>query len=256
MTTRGERIDLSTLPAEVHWLDTAPSTNDYLRQLRPQKTPRVALTWEQTQGRGRLGRTWISPPGESLSLSLELGELVPEVMDDSWRGALPLLIASELASTIESAIGAASEVKWPNDVLIGGQKVAGILGEIPEPGRVIVGVGLNVWGVPEGEAGSSSTSLFAHGLEDSTVFANFLRFFLQSVLERVHATTEGVSSNDWLFVRSRLGTLNTEVVVFLPDGSEVRGIAANLDSFGRLVVKTDSGETVISAGDVTHLRNP
>ncbi len=253
---RGERIDLSTLTAEVVWLDTAPSTNDYLRQLPPQDTPRVVLTWEQTEGRGRLGRTWISPPGESLAMSLDLGGLVPEVMDDSWRGALPLLIASELASAIDQIIGVSSEVKWPNDVLTGGKKVAGILGEIPEPGRVIVGVGLNVWGAPEGEGVSSSTSLFAHGLNDTTVFANFLRVFLQSVIQRVRAIGDGVSDSDWLFVRSLLRTLETEVVVFLPDGSEVRGIATNLDSSGRLVVKSDSGEQMISAGDVTHLRTP
>ena len=253
---RGEQVDLSALPAEILWLDTAPSTNDYLRQLRPQKTPRVALTWEQTEGRGRLGRTWISRPGESLALSLDLGGLVPGVMDDSWRGALPLLIASELASAIDSIIGVSSEVKWPNDVLIGGKKVAGILGEIPEPGRVIVGVGLNVWAAPEGDGVSSSTSLSAHGLNDTTVFASFLRGFLQSVIQRIRVVADGVSDSDWLFVRSLLGTLSKEVVVFLPDGSEVRGIAKNLDSSGRLLVKSDSGDQVISAGDVTHLRTP
>lgn len=256
MFTRGEQVHLSTLPAEVVWLDTAPSTNDYLRRLPPASTPRVALTWEQTEGRGRLGRTWISPPGESLALSLDLGGLVPGVVDDSWRGALPLLIASELASAIDSIIGVSSEVKWPNDVLIGGKKVAGILGEIPEPSRVIVGVGLNVWGAPDGDGVTSSTSLFAHGLNDTTVFANFLRVFLQSVIQRVRAMGKGVSDSDWLFIRSLLGTLETEVVVFLPDGSEVRGIAKNLDSSGRLVVKSDSGDQRISAGDVTHLRTP
>ncbi len=256
MFTRGEQVNLSTLPAEVHWLDTAPSTNDYLRRLPLQKTARVALTWEQTEGRGRLGRTWISPPGESLALSLELGGLVPGVMDDSWRGALPLLIASELASAIDQIIGVSSEVKWPNDVLISGEKVAGILGEIPEPGRVIVGVGLNVWGAPDGDGVSSSTSLSAHQLNDTTVFANFLRGFLQSVIQRIRVVADGVSDSDWLFIRSLLGTLEKEVVVSLPDGSEVRGTARDLDSSGRLVVKTDSGEQMISAGDVTHLRTP
>ncbi len=253
---RGEQVDLSALPAEAVWLDTAPSTNDYLRQLPPPNAPRVALTWEQTEGRGRLNRTWISPPGESLALSLDLGGLVPAVLDDSWRGALTLLIASELASAIDQIIGVSSEVKWPNDVLIGGKKVAGILGEIPEPGRVIVGVGLNVWAAPEGDGVSSSTSLCAHGLNDTTVFANFLRGFLQSVTQRIRVVADGVSDSDWLFIQSRLGTLEKEVVVSLPDGSEVRGIARDLDSSGRLVVKTDSGEQMVSAGDVTHLRTP
>jgi len=161
-----------------------------------------------------------------------------------------------LASAIDQIIGVSSEVKWPNDVLISGEKVAGILGEIPEPRRVIVGVGLNVWAAPEGEGVSSSTSLFAHGFDDTTVFANFLRVFLQSVIQRVRAMGKGVSDSDWFFVRSLLGTLETEVVVFLPDGSEVQGIAKDLDSSGRLVVKSDSGEQMISAGDVTHLRTP
>ena len=254
MPSRGERTDLSTLPAEVHWLDSTPSTNDYLSQQEPAEGVRIALSWAQTRGRGRLGRTWVSPAGQSLALSVDLGPLVPEEPTEAWRGALPLIIASELAEAITTAVSVPAVVKWPNDVLIDGRKVAGILGEIPGPRRVIMGIGLNVWGVPTGGEGGLATALSEHGLQDTEQFDGFLRDFLESVLQRIRSIRTGVSEQDWAFIRSHLSTVGKDVMVQVPDGSTLRGMADGLDGSGRLIVTTTSGSQSISAGDIEHLR--
>ena len=99
----------------------------------------VAVADEQTHGRGRLGRTWEAPPGKALLFSIVLeprvpGERLPE---------LSLVAGRALAQAIAAETGLRAEVKAPNDVLIGGRKVAGILGEATD-GRVVLGIGVNV----------------------------------------------------------------------------------------------------------------
>ena len=254
MSGRGEAFDLGRLPADIIWLDSTDSTNDYLKHQSSSRDTRIALSWNQTAGRGRMGREWISPPGESLALSIDLGDLVPGDVGDSWRGALPLLVAAELAHNTRSILSVPAEVKWPNDVLIDGKKVAGILGELPEPGRVIIGIGINVWGTPEGLEGSPVTSLSAHGVSEKDRFEDFAENFLQSLLGHLKGIRQTVSPENWDFVRTHLSTLGRQVRVVFPDGSEIQGVAEDIDSQGRLVVTTGTRTEVISAGDIEHLR--
>ena len=254
MSERGEAFDLGGLSAEIMWLDSTDSTNDYLKHLSSSRDTRIALSWNQTAGRGRMGREWISPPGESLAVSIDLGDLVPDDVGDSWRGALSLLTAAELAKSIQSTLSVPAEVKWPNDVLIDGKKVAGILGELPEPGRVIIGIGINVWDAPEGLEGSPVTSLSGHGLSEKDRFVGFAENFLQSLLGRLKGIRQTVSPEGWDFVRTHLSTLGRQVRVSFPGGSEIRGVAEDIDSQGRLVVTTGTRTEVISAGDIEHLR--
>jgi BirA family biotin operon repressor/biotin-[acetyl-CoA-carboxylase] ligase len=98
----------------------------------------VAVADEQTQGRGRMGRMWIAPPGSSLLLSVRL---VPEVA--AVRLPTLTVVAAEAVCTVVGALGLDASVKEPNDVLVTGRKVAGVLAEAVE-GRVTLGVGLNV----------------------------------------------------------------------------------------------------------------
>jgi len=250
-----EPFALESLPAEIRWLETTDSTNNYLRNLPSSRETRIALSWNQTAGRGRLGRSWVSRPGESLAVSIDLGHLVPENLDDSWRGAVPLIVAAELARSIDTAMSVPAVVKWPNDVLINGRKVAGILGEIPKPGRVIIGIGINAWGAPEGLVGSMATSLSAHGLSERSLFEQLVVDFLQSVLSRLLHIRLAVSPEDWGYVRARLATLGQRVRAVLPNGSEISGVAEDVDSSGCLIVSTGSSTEVISAADVEHLRS-
>jgi BirA family transcriptional regulator, biotin operon repressor / biotin---[acetyl-CoA-carboxylase] ligase len=99
----------------------------------------VALTEEQTEGRGRLGRRWLSPPGVSLLFSVLL---VPPV-ETARLPELTVVAGNACAAAIEHVTGLEPEIKLPNDVLIGGRKTAGILAEARD-GRVVLGIGVNV----------------------------------------------------------------------------------------------------------------
>jgi BirA family biotin operon repressor/biotin-[acetyl-CoA-carboxylase] ligase len=99
----------------------------------------IAVTDEQTEGRGRLGRSWQAPAGTSLLFSIVLeppvsAERLPE---------LSLVAGAAVAEAVETETGLATEVKRPNDVLVSGRKLAGILAEAVD-GRVVLGVGVNV----------------------------------------------------------------------------------------------------------------
>lgn len=99
----------------------------------------VALTEEQTEGRGRLGRSWLSPPGVSLLFSL----LLEPPVETAHLPELTQVAGQACAEAIARVTGLAPEIKLPNDILVGGRKTAGILAEARE-GRVVLGLGINV----------------------------------------------------------------------------------------------------------------
>jgi BirA family biotin operon repressor/biotin-[acetyl-CoA-carboxylase] ligase len=99
----------------------------------------VALTEEQTEGRGRLGRRWLSPPGVSLLFSL----LLEPSVETARLAELTLVAGEACAEAIAHVAGLTPEIKLPNDILVGGRKTAGILAEA-RGGRVFLGIGVNV----------------------------------------------------------------------------------------------------------------
>jgi BirA family biotin operon repressor/biotin-[acetyl-CoA-carboxylase] ligase len=111
------------------------------QRLLPEDAPEgaVAATDEQTEGRGRLGRAWLAPPASSVLASVVLRPPVPTAK----LAELSVVAGRACAQAIAELTGLEPEVKWPNDVLVGGRKVAGILAEARE-GRVVLGVGINV----------------------------------------------------------------------------------------------------------------
>jgi BirA family biotin operon repressor/biotin-[acetyl-CoA-carboxylase] ligase len=135
---------------------TVDSTNDEARRLAEQSMPEglIVITDRQTQGRGRRGAAWISPPGESLAFSVLLRPDVPKAL---WP-RLALVAGLAVAEALEDYIPLVG-IKWPNDVWAGGRKIAGILVEAGKD-FVIVGIGLNVntFEFPE-EVSTTATSL-------------------------------------------------------------------------------------------------
>lgn len=149
------------MPVE-HWRDAwrlpallvfgvVASTNDVARDLAESGAPHgtVVLAEAQTAGRGRAGRAWLAPSGSSLLLSIILRPRSDtSTRTGSGAAVLPLLVGLAVARAVECVIGRAAEIKWPNDVLVGGSKVAGILCESstggPAGDYVVVGIGLNV----------------------------------------------------------------------------------------------------------------
>jgi BirA family biotin operon repressor/biotin-[acetyl-CoA-carboxylase] ligase len=125
------------------YVEETPSTQRLLGE--EHREGAVAVTEEQSEGRGRLGRRWHSPPGVSLLFSI----LLEPPVETARLPELSLVAGEACAGAIAAATGTTPEIKLPNDVLISGRKVAGILAEARE-GRVVLGIGINV-NVPEEE---------------------------------------------------------------------------------------------------------
>jgi BirA family biotin operon repressor/biotin-[acetyl-CoA-carboxylase] ligase len=235
----------------------------------------VLVAEEQTAGRGRMGRSWASQPGASLTFSVLLRPAsVPAVR----RGWLPLLVGVAVAAAVNAATGRdvrtgravatgpAATLKWPNDVLIGGRKLAGILAE-QSGGAVVVGVGLNVT-TPAGALPSGSPPSGAGGLEATSISAEGApdverEALLVEVLRRIERwyltfTEDPDPERTGLLAeyRTLCGTLGRAVRVELPGGRLLAGVAEDVDADGRLLVREDgsSSSVALTAGDVIHVR--
>src|SRR3954447_2166367 len=227
----------------------------------------VLVADHQSAGRGRLGRTWTAPPGSGFALSVLLR---PEVPLERWTW-LPLLAGLAVSDALRQQTGLPAEVKWPNDVLVLGRKVCGVLAERVETDAgpaVVLGMGVNVHlgadQLPVPTASSVDLARAELGVAGVPVARTPLVSSVLRCLERDLRRWEdvtagpGVADGDpdalALAYRERCATLGREVRVELSDGSSVEGLARDVDAYGRLVLETADGARVFGAGDVVHLR--
>ncbi|MEH0841836.1 biotin--[acetyl-CoA-carboxylase] ligase [Micromonospora sp. CPCC 205711] len=233
----------------------------------------VVVAERQTAGRGRRGRVWQSPAraGIATSVLLRPGEA------DAARGWppapatgygwLPLLAGVALVEVVTRLAEVEAGLKWPNDLLVGEAKCAGILAEaVPgtspaQPPAIVLGVGLNVTlhadELPENPTGLPATSLQLAGAT-ATDRDPLLRALLRSLADwydrwRVASGDAQACGLREAYLDS-CDTIGRPVRVLLPDGAELTGLATGVDADGRLVVDTSAGERRVAAGDVLHLR--
>ncbi len=199
----------------------------------------VVIAESQVAGRGRMGRSWVSPPRAGLAMSILLR---PPVAMPRW-GWLPLLTGLALTDVIPG-----SGLKWPNDLLIDGRKCAGILVEAVA-GAAVVGIGLNV-STTEDELLPTATSLAREGLgTDRTKLA----IALIEAFKARYADWPGGDPRD--AYRKKCLTIGRDVRILLPAERELAGTATSVDAEGRLLVRLPDGQVCpIAAGDVTHVR--
>ena len=232
------------------------STNAALLAAAAEDAPEgtVLVAEHQAAGRGRLDRVWTSPPGAGLTVSFLLRPDVPSAR----RGWLPLLTGVALAEAVGEVPGVRASLKWPNDLLAaGGAKLAGILAEVGN-GAVVVGVGLNV-STRADELPETGTSLALEAgrpVDRAAVLLQFLRGFERRYLLWVQALGDPVSSGLARDYLAWCSTVGAGVVVTLPDGSTLEGVAESVDWDGRLVVRTAQGVVELASGDVRHVRAP
>jgi BirA family biotin operon repressor/biotin-[acetyl-CoA-carboxylase] ligase len=226
----------------------------------------VFVTDNQTSGRGRLGRVWVAPPGQTLAISVLLRPRLPagEPLGLDHYGWLPLIAGIAMARAVAPLIPSHSvALKWPNDVQVDGKKVAGLLAELLPGGRaVVMGAGLNL-AIPETDLPTpSSTSLALNGaaltgsaLADAAL-SGYLRQFSSLYGDFLRFGADAYSSGVLEQLDELCSTLGQQVKVSLPGGDEFRGTAIAVDGAGRLSVKrsTDGRVVAVAAGDVTHLR--
>jgi BirA family transcriptional regulator, biotin operon repressor / biotin---[acetyl-CoA-carboxylase] ligase len=219
----------------------------------------VLVAEEQTAGRGRAGRAWVSVPGASLTFSVLLR---PTSVPPALRGWLPLLTGVAVAAAVRSVAGVAAVLKWPNDVLVGDRKLAGILAEQSSAGdAVVVGVGLNVAtpedALPVSPNGLPATSLLVEGAEVARepLLAEILRCLEREYLA-FRADPDPARSGLLAEYTAACATLGRTVRVELPAGRLLVGPAEGIDRGGRLLVRPvgAASATPVSAGDIVHLR--
>jgi BirA family transcriptional regulator, biotin operon repressor / biotin---[acetyl-CoA-carboxylase] ligase len=212
----------------------------------------VLVAEHQGAGRGRLDRTWSSPPRAGLTVSVLLRPDVPA----GRRSWLPLLAGVALAESVGTVTGVRTSLKWPNDLLaLDGRKLAGILAE-SSGGALVVGVGLNV-STRADELPPTATSLVqvtGAPVDRGPVLLGFLRAFERRYLPWVAALGDPVASGLARDYLAWCSTVGAGVSVDLPDGSTLEGVAEAVDLDGRLVVQTADGAVPLAAGDVTHVR--
>ncbi len=215
----------------------------------------VLVTEEQLTGRGRLGRSWLCPPGAGLMFSvlLRLGE-VP-LARRSWTGAA---LGVAVVTALDQVAGLPAGLKWPNDVLIGSAKVAGILAESAGD-ALVVGIGLNVDLTRAELPRADATSLAlagAPGVDRADLLVAILQGF-GTLLRQWRAAGGDVDASGLrtAYLECCL-TLGALVAVDLPDGSRIQGRAVDVAADGAVVIERRDGSVVrMSAGDVVHLRS-
>ncbi|TLG04772.1 biotin--[acetyl-CoA-carboxylase] ligase [Nocardia cyriacigeorgica] len=238
---------------EVEIVETTGSTNaDLIARAADPDADRIALLAEaQEQGRGRHARVWVSPPRAQIALSILVR--LPGI-DPSALGWLPLLTGVAVVDALRTTAAVPATLKWPNDVLIEGRKVAGILAEVAASGAepaIVVGVGLNV-SLAEDELPvphATSLTLAGAAVTDRTELA---RSILAEFARRMSAWREEGWAVPHLAAayREHCSTLGARVRADLPGGKTLTGVATDVDDAGRLLI----GDQAVSAGDVTHLR--
>ena len=214
-----------------HVEETGSTNTDLLADAADRPDRSVRATSHQTAGKGRLDRRWDAPPGSNLLVSI-LFHTVPEHPSELTRR-----VALAAVAAAREVAGVAVSLKWPNDLLVGESKLAGILAERNAAGSVVVGMGLNIGWAPDGAA------RLGDGVAPFDVFVALL------------AAYDRLPDDVTDLYAANLRTLGRQVRVELPGDAVLEGTATGVEADGRLVVLDVCGITHrLAAGDVVHLR--
>ncbi len=251
-------LETRWLATEIHYFETIDSTNRLALELARSGSVHgtTVVADQQTAGRGRLGRSFFSPPASNLYTSIILRPKIHTVEAPSWI----LAAAVSVAQTIEQTLGkpGEAEIKWPNDVLIGGLKTSGILMELgAEATRVdflVLGIGVNLnvdrSEFPD-EFRNHATSLASYGGQPVERLA-----FARRLYGNLEMTLDACADRGFEAVRAdfdaRFQMRGKQICVREFDGSERRGTALGIDDDGALRLELETGDTIrVIAGDVT-----
>jgi BirA family biotin operon repressor/biotin-[acetyl-CoA-carboxylase] ligase len=260
------------------------STNDeVIQRYAGAEDYTTVVSLRQTSGRGRLGRAWSSPAGKTLAVSVLVRPALPggEPLGLEHYGWLPLIAGVAAATAVDSYVAAGSPaagapdasnrrttLKWPNDVQVGGRKIAGLLAELlPTSDSVVLGAGINLTLAADELPVPTATSLGLEGVQEATgstasdalvdgILSRYLISLRRLVGDFLRVGADAGASGILDLASDWCSTLGQEVRVQLPGGTDLVGVATAIDSTGRLVVRRtqDGAVQAVAAGDVTHLR--
>lgn len=242
---------------DLRLLDEVDSTNRYLldEARRGASEGAVVVADHQTAGRGRLGRTWEAPPGASLLVSVLLR---PDV--DPGRSHLVTMAAGvSMVEAVWQSAGFTPSLKWPNDLVVGDRKLAGMLSEADmRKGRfdaLVVGIGVNVnWDEfpPElADTAVACNQVAGRPVGRAALLGTFLERFEDRYATLLRPGGDEAVTGEY---RHRCSTLGRRVRVDLTGDESIEGTAVGVDDAGRLMVDTLDGGVTVAVGDVVHLR--
>ena len=234
----------------IHYFPEISSTMDAARELAKKgaKEGTIVIAEAQTRGRGRMSREWISPAG-----GIYVTIVLRPRMSPAYAPRINLMVSIAVADTIRKLFELKAELKWPNDVLIEGRKVCGILAEIDAEMDAVnfvnVGIGINAnTSIPQFE----KTVTF---LKDALGREISRKEFLSALLMEIERLQPLLMKADLLEEWKKLSvTLNKNVKIVAPD-EVIVGLAIDIDTTGALLVKEKNGSLKKAmAGDCIHLR--
>ncbi|MBI4552958.1 MAG: biotin--[acetyl-CoA-carboxylase] ligase [Candidatus Latescibacteria bacterium] len=248
-------LQTSSFGRTVEYADRLTSTNDWALDLARQGAVEgtVILADEQTAGRGRLGRAWDSAPGVGLWASL----ILRPPASTAFLPALTLCAACAVAAAIEDVAGVPAGLKWPNDVVIGGRKVAGLLAETKtlagvEP-PIILGIGINVNHDVEGFPPPLRAVATSLRIETGRVIPR--QRVLQRLLERfepLYAQFLQAGLTPFMPALVERSVLITRRVAITDGSRTLTGTAVGLDEVGGLIIETSNqGRVHVHSGTVS-----
>lgn len=248
---------MKVLPESILRFDTLPSTNTEAvrRAMEGAAEGLCIVASEQTFGRGRLQREWVSPKGSGLYFSIVLR---PRMREHDWP-LITLMTALAVHDALLDACNLKTDIKWPNDILANNRKLCGILAEAVETklGRAVVvgiGVNLNADGLPTelGETATTVESATGKPPDYEAVLLALLRG-MERRYELLRSEAGGAETiREWCRYSSYANGKRVQV----QNGDELlEGVTRGLERDGALRIETDSGEVkVVRAGDVTAVR--
>lgn len=247
------------LAAHFEWVAETGSTNtDLVRRALELPDFSVLTAAFQNAGKGRSGRSWLAPANSSLFVSVLLKPQGIPVSKFSW---LPLLAGLAMTNAVNAILPSqAATLKWPNDVLIGDEKISGVLSElVGDLSGVVIGAGLNVSQAQSELPIEKATSLKLQGVSISLdeVLALYLTELTRLYEAFVAAAGDSNRSRLRFEVLQNCATIGSRVKVILPGAEELFGDALGIDDGGRLIFLPDDKPQImpISAGDIIHLRH-
>lgn len=245
---------------QVDVVQESPSTNASLveRAASDGGDGLVLVAEHQTAGRGRLDRTWTTPPRAAITMSALVRPAGVPLSRWPW---ISLLSGLAVAAAVRQVADVGAMLKWPNDVVVDDRKLAGLLVERVEGAfgpAAVIGVGLNVSTTRAELPTPYATSLALEGAT-TTDRPTLVKAILRR-LDGLLAQWEGGAGRPSIELqnayRAACATVGQQVRLEVHGRETVDGVAVGIDESGRLLVHTESGEVAFAAGDVVHVRRP
>lgn len=247
-------LPLEGMGVPLHFFQSLPSTNDYAKRLAEKGAPHGTLVTadEQTAGHGRRGRRWVTKKGAGLAISLVLR---PDALEPQAYARLTGLGALAVVDGLE-ALGLAPSLKWPNDVLLGGRKVAGVLAEAVWKGAeldfVVLGMGVNVRrdSIPDRESLDYPSGFVDAHTSTLVDRESLLLEIVRAVGSWAKELRGPALPKRW---QDKLAFIDREIIA-TGGSTERRGTILGLTPQGALKLRTSHGEIIMLAPDYTTIR--